>query len=329
MAGHTLTPYEVTATRKWVRDKKAKETKLLLASIDEDQTIDLLDAVTDNITDLDALETSDGTRTFQFEYYEADADTVTMVFSNEISGEREQIRDSKVKGRPVVFTKDDRHVTIYYSVCLLWRPPDGTEGLLLMHSPWGRGGSKTQVMKLLQAATNASGAKAKLAADALIPQKMLDRYLRNAKATKIIYRKDSAISSTFAGNTRTALAEMDLVVKGTNSIGYRDALAAALKATKQDPTKLFTVGIRDPQADGGTREETFDDVEVEISTPGGTRRYSMRNETIPTVGLDVTSAVNSIYYGLDANDPDSWPEQLCAGVGPHLQKRLQEVQLDW
>jgi hypothetical protein len=272
---------------------------------------------------------TDGTRTFQFEYYELDGDNLTIVFSNEITGEREQIRDNKAKGRPVVFTKDNRHVTIYYSVCLLWRPPDGTDGLLLMHSPWGRGGSKGQVMKVLQAATNASGAKAKLAASALIPQKMLDRFLRNAKATKIIYRKDSAITSTFAGSTRTALAEMDLVVKGSNSIAFRDALTAALKATKQDPAKLFTVEIRDPQADGGSRAETFDDVEVEISTPGGPRRYSMRNETIPTVGLDITSAFNSVYYRLDAQDPDSWPEQLCEGVTPHLRNRLKEVHLDW
>ena len=44
MAGHTLTPYEFVATRKWARKEK-KDEHLLLASLGEDAPVDLLDAI--------------------------------------------------------------------------------------------------------------------------------------------------------------------------------------------------------------------------------------------------------------------------------------------
>lgn len=326
MAGHVVTPYEVTATRKFAR--KNKDTPLELASIGEGVTVDLLDAVDSNILGIEPLKSTDGSRRVTCAEMRRNNDTLAMVFAADVSGEREVVHDGADPARPVIFTKGDQDVTRFYSCCLLWRPAPGTAGILLVHSPWGRGGSRSQIVRLIQRAVDQTeGAKAKISADALVPAKILARILRQAKATKITYRRTTGITSTFgdAQERKSAPAEIDLVVKGSGSIPYRDALAAALKATA-NREKLFTVRVRND--DGGYREETFDDVAIDIPTAGGTRRYSMRDDTLPTIGFNLTPEINSIYYGL----PDGgvgWPKLLLDGVVPLLQRRLTEVRTDF
>lgn len=324
MSGHLVTPYEVTATRKYARQEKREF--LLLASIAKDVTVDLLDAAEGNITGVQPLKSTDGTRTVACVEAERIGDSVGMVFAADVSGEREVVHDGDLPGRPVVFTKGNKHVTRFYSCCLLWRPPSGTSGILLVHSPWGRGGSKAQVVQLVQRAVDSADAKAQIHADPVIPAKALDRILRNAKATKITYTRATGVTSTFgnAAQQASAPAEIDLVVKGSNSIPFRDALAAALKATTTNREKLFTVRVRDGNS---YRDETFDDVAIDITTPGGTRRYSMKHETLPTIGFNLTPEINAIYYGLPDGGQD-WARDLLSGALPHLIKRVEEVQRD-
>jgi hypothetical protein len=329
MAGHMVTPYELTATRKHAR--KEKDEKLLLAAIGKDSVIDLLDAAEAHLTSVAPVVYSDKTRTVSAVAVARDGDALGMVFASDVSGEREVVHDGAVPGRPVVFTKHDKHVTRFYSCCLLWRPPSGDAGLLLMHSPWGRGGSKANVLALVQRAVDAEkGTKAKLHADPMIPAKALDRFLRKAEATKIVYTRSTGVRSSFDDNstTQSARAEMGLVVKGTDTLPYRDALAKALKKNASRD-KLFTLRVRDETSEDGYREETFDDVYVDISTPGGNRRYSMKKDTIPTIGFNRTPEVNSVYYGLPDDDADgSWASGLLEGVMPHLIKVVGEVQAD-
>lgn len=325
MAGHIVTPYEVKAKRKHARTNK--DTLLLLASLATDRTVDFLDAVESNLVSVESLASTDGTRTVECVEVSRAGDALAMVFAADVSGEREVVHDGALPGRPVVFTKGNKHVTRFYSCCLLWRPPSGTSGILLVHSPWARGGSKAQVLKLVQRAVDCSGAKAKISADPMIPAKALKRILRQANATKITYSRSTGVTSTFGENDvkASAQAEIDLVVKGSDSVPFRDALTRALKGTT-NREKLFTVSVRDGE-DGGYKEETFEDVAIDITTPGGSRRYSMKDNTLPTMGFNLTPEFNNVYYGLPEGGSE-WAAELLAGITPHLVRRAEEVRID-
>lgn len=325
MAGHIVTPYEVKAKRKHARTNK--DTDLLLASLATDGTIDLLDAVESHLVNVETLTSTDGTRTVECVEVRRTGDALAMVFAADVSGEREVVHDGELPGRPVVFTKGNKHVTRFYSCCLLWRPPSGTSGILLVHSPWARGGSKAQVLKLVQRAVDCSGAKAKISADPMIPAKALERILRQANATKITYTRSTGVTSTFGESDEraSAQAEIDLVVKGSGSLPFRDALTKALKATTSRE-KLFTVRVRDGES-GVYRDETFDDVAIDITTPGGSRRYSMKENTLPTMGFNLTPEFNNVYFGLPEGGSE-WAAELLSGVMPHLVRRAEEVRID-
>jgi aspartate 1-decarboxylase len=324
LSGHTITPYDVTATRK--RAKKDKDVLLPLAAIGKDTSVDVLEAIDEHILDTAPLISADKSHEFRAVGVARGtgkrSDRVLILFASDVSGEREVVQDEQ---RNVVFTKDGNHVTRIYSCCLLWRPADETSGVLLIHSPWGRGGSRAQVVTLMQRAIDATdGAKAKLRADPMIPKKMLERWLRQANATKITYSKTTGVTTTFGTNRASAEAELDLVVKGSNSAPFRDALVAALRASA-NREKLYTLRVRDD--DGKYEEETFDDVAVDIATAGGVRRYSMRENTVPTVSFNMTPEFNNLYYGLP-DDADEWPDLLVEGAAEHLDKRLQDVLMD-
>ncbi len=100
MAGHLVTPYEVTVTRKHARTDKRKP--LLLASIGKDMTIDLLDAVETNLTLVEPLKSSDEARTVECVEVRRKVDALAMVFASDVSGEREVVHDGGAVGRPVV-----------------------------------------------------------------------------------------------------------------------------------------------------------------------------------------------------------------------------------
>lgn len=291
MAGHTVTPYNVTAVRKHARAKETKEKALPLASIGKDAPVDLLDAVQARLLDVEPVVSGDSSQTFRPVAIERGtgmrSDRVAMLFATDVSGEREVVHDESPE-RKVIFTKDGKHVTRFYSNCLLWRPADETAGVLLIHLPWGRGGSRAHVLKLMQRAVDATeGAKAKLRVDPMIPQKMLARWLRRANATRITYTRTTGVTTTFGQTRASAQAELDLVVKGSATAGFRDALTKALQASASRD-RLFTLSVRDENAEGGLREETFEDVSVDIPIAGGVRRYSMRDDTVPTVGFNMT-----------------------------------------
>jgi hypothetical protein len=326
MAGHTITPYELTATRKFVRDKAKRSELLPLASLSSDSTIDLLDVVEQNVLDVAGSHSSDKTRETTCVAARRNNDVVTMVFACDISGEREVVRDAESAGRPVVFTKGENHVAQFLSICMLWRPSGGTDGVLLIHSPWGRGGSKAHIIGVLQRAVDAHpDAKAKLHADPKVPADVLEQLLQRANATKVTYTRRTGITSDFsqaAANPASAPAEMELVVRGAESLPFRDAFAAALKR-KADREKLFTVKVRD--GDGGYEEQRFDDVEVEIQTGAGKRTYSIARDTIPTMGFDLTSEINAIYYSLPDDEHSGWPETLLDEGAKHLERVLAHV----
>ncbi len=183
-------------------------------------------------------------------------------------------------------------------------------------------------MRLIQHAVDQTeGPKAKVSADPMIPAKALERMLRQANATKITYTRTTGITSTFGDSKQraSAPAEVDLVVKGSDSIPFRNALTAALKLTA-NREKLFTVRVRDDDT-GGYREETFDDVAIDIATAGGVRRYSMKQNTLPTMGFNLTPEINSVYFGLPDGGKE-WSTQLLDGVLPHLHRKAKEVASD-
>jgi hypothetical protein len=327
MAGHTITPYELTATRKFLRDKSKKDEPLILASLSDSATVDLLTVIEKNVLKAKPSTSSDKTRETACVAVRRKGDIVTMVFACDISGEREVVRDAQAAGRPVVFTKGQKHIAQFLSICMLWRPAAGTEGVLLIHSPWGRGGSKAHILGVLQRAVNAdSDAKAKLHADPKVPADVLEQLLQRANATKVTYTRRTGITSDFAvssSSQTSTSAEMELVVRGADSVPFRDAFTNALKR-KADRSKLFTVQVRD--GDGGYEEQRFDDVEVEIQTGAGKRTYSMARDTIPTMGFDLTGEINAIYY---TDMPDGaeadWPETLLENGSVHMKRILDEV----
>lgn len=331
MSGHTVTPYELTAVRKHVRLKGKEPEPLLLASIAKDRTIDLLDAIASHVEAVSAVTSSDETRAVSCVETRRDGNALLLVIAQDVSGEREVVLDGDDPQRPVVFTKGEKHVTRIHSCCMVWRPASGTAGLLLMHSPWNRGGSRASVLRLIQRAVDAEeGAKAKLHADPMIPAKALERLLRQAKATRITYSKAAGVRTEFDDNglVTSAPAELDLVVRGSDSVPFRDALASALRkpANRQ---KLFTIKVRDDDADGGYREETFDDVEVAIETAAGSKTYSIAQNTVPTMGFNITSEVNHVYAGLPEDDEGrGWPALLLDGLSGRLAAIAAEVTAD-
>ena len=327
MSGHHVTPYELTATRKSVRDPAKRAEHLLLASLSPDATIDVLDAIEVNIRSIPPISNADNTRSLTCLAFARDGNYLALVFGADVSGEREQVRDGQLPGRPVVFVKDRGHVARIHSVCMVWRPTAEGSGVLLVHSPWGRGGSKGSVLTLLQRAldSNDPKAKAKLHADAMVPAKALARILRRANAAKITYRRSTGIRSTFSGRASSAPAEIDVIVRGSATIPFRDELAQALRATA-NRQRLFTIRVRDDK--GEFHSETFDDVIVNIPTAGGVRQYSMRSESIPTLGYDLTREINGVYYGLPANSPDGWTQALLDDVAPRLKRLVEEVNRD-
>lgn len=322
MAGHSITPYELHATRKWPLQEEDKERKLLLAQeLVREGSLDLLDALEDNLADVAPTISTDKTRTVSCVDLDRRGDVLDMVFACDVSGEREVVRDP-AEGL-VVFMKGPNHTARYFSCCSVWRATDGDTGLMVVHSPWGRGGSKNQILSVLQRAVNAEdGAKAKLRANPKIPHDVLETWLANLNATKITYRKDKGIRSQFANvsGKRSAAAEMALVVKGTETLPYRDALKRALQgSTNRD--KLFTVEMR--EAGDAYADETFDDVEVSITHGDGrSTTYSIGRDTVPTMGFDYTKELSKVYLALPEEDDGDWPVQLRKGATPFMDKVL-------
>jgi len=326
MSGHRVTPYELTATRKWAKEDEAGE-NLLLASVSDDKTVDLLDVVEAHIKNVPPATNADKTWELECVEVQRQKDSLSMAFAVDVSGEKETILDGSKPGRPFAFEKNQKHVSRFYSCCLLWRPPKSTEGRLLVHSPWGRGGSRVQTTRLLQRALNEEPElKVKLHAAPLVPAKLLQKFLERAKATQITYVKPKGIASTFgdATNNRTTLAHMAVVVKGSDTIPFRDALQAALKASKNRDA-LFSIRLRDEGAKGGYIDETFEDVLIDLDTGGGIKRYSMRTDAIPTVTFDETSEINNLYFALPENNHDIWAKELLKGATPVLEKLLLDV----
>lgn len=324
MSGHMVTPYELTARRKRARGAQ-KNSHLLLASVSDEETIDLLDLVDTSILEIEPLRRDDEW-VLQCVGKQRQQDSLSLVFAVDVSGERESIRDRTKPGRPRVFDKGKDHIARFYATALLYRPPDGTEGRLLLHSPWGRGGTRTQVTKLLQNAANQEPkAKAQLETSAIVPRQIIERFLRNAKNTRITYTKPKGITSEFEGRSHGTRAEMGLVVKGTDTIPYRDALQAALRSPR-NRDGLYTVRMRDDSSDdaGVYREERFDDVIIDLQTGTGLKRYSLRDQTIPTASFDLTSEINLIYYALPDDDDTDWANLLLQGVTPLLEHGLQD-----
>lgn len=321
MAGHTVTPYSVIAKRKHARGERDN---LLLASLSPGGTVDLLDVVAEHITAVDPQVSTDGATTIRCEVAERKGDSVMMVIAIEVTGEQEIVR--RAGDREVVLVKEREHITQYYSCALLWRPPSGTEGMLLTHSPWGRGGRRTAIAKLIQRAVNVDGdTKALIKTDTLVPAAVLERYLRQAKATRIIYSKGTGITSTFGGKRASTPAEVDLVVKGSDSAGFRDQLSKVLKQRKEASLEgLFRIQVRDPDG-GGYREEEFDDVSVDIPVLGGVRRYSLKKNTVPTLGFDATEAITSAYHDLAGSGEGEWAERLLRSVRPKLEQFREEL----
>lgn len=316
MAGHRITPYELTATRKWPHKAEDGERKLLLATeLVREGSLDVLDAIHDNLAETDPVKSHDDTRSVSCVHAVRTGDALDLVFACDVSGEREVVRDPE-QGL-VVFMKGPDHVARYYSCCRVWRKSDADRGLLLVHSPWGRGGSKLQILRFLQRAVNLEeGAAAKLHANPKVPAQLLDYLMANLNATKITYVKDKSIRSRFSERvSETAHAAVSLVVKGTDTVPFRNGLTAALTAA-QNREKFFTIEVA--QQDGGYTEETFDDVEITVSNGAGETRYSMARDTIPGLGFDYTPDLTRVYLGLPSDRDDNWPRLLLDGAKPYL-----------
>lgn len=324
MAGHHLTPYDLTATR--ARARKNKDQKLLLASLSDKTTIDLLDLISANIRTVAPVQSADGSRTVRCVAATRNDDVVRMVFAADLVGEREVVHDGDDDERPAVFEKRKTHITRYFSVATLWRPSDGETGILLVHSPWGRGGSKGQILTLLQRSVSIDPlARAKLHADPKIPGAVLRRILDTAQSTKITYLRHTGVTSEFdaAVGQKSAAAEMALVIKGSDSLPFRDALTAALR-TGKSREKFFTIQVRDDDT-GDLRTETFDDVEVDVRTGGGVKTYSLRKDTFPTLGFDYTPEINAVYWALPSDEYEKWPMGLLDGTSGVFDRLLAEV----
>lgn len=312
MAGHRVTPFELYATRKRPRHDEDGEAHLLLAAElvrEDDGTLDLLDAIQHNIGDVEPYVTRDGSHTVRCLDVRRRPDRVDLIFACDVEGEREVVRNRE-EG-VVVLIKGPEHVARFYSCVTVWRPADGDTGILLVHSPYGRGGSKSQILALLQRAVNEEeGARAKLHAHPKVPHDVLKMLLRRARSTRIAYRKTKAIRSRFSNTTglRSAPAEMELVVKGSDSVPYRDALEHALRnASNRDA--FYTVQVRDP--DGEFHEEVFDDVAISLVSPdGSTKTYSVAQDSVPTMGFDVTEEMIRVFRELPADDDAEWPAEL-------------------
>lgn len=336
MALHKYTPYQVTAERLNHRGKDGAP-RLELAALGGDQPVDLLDALEANLVGLPPINNQAKTQKMRCVDVRRSGDYLHMVFAHDYSGERELVLDV-AEGEDggegvakVVFLKEDQHVARIYSCCTVWRPSspadDPCVGVLLIHSPWGRAGSRSMTGRLLQKALRAHdpAPKAKLKLDALVTDAALQNIINTADATRIRYTKSKRLRSSFAnpdGGHQSVESEMSLVVKGADATPFRDALRGALRSADKR-SSLFTVEIRDGEA---FEEETFDDVEVTFTTGSGNTTYSLKKDNVPTMGYDLSSDVQSVYAILPPEERgDNWPRLILDGLVERLQRLATEV----
>lgn len=323
MSSHRLTPFELTATRKFVRDEKKKNQRLLLASLSTERTVDLLDEIEANAGEIEPIASNAGAKTIRPAALKRDGNFLHLAMSMDVSGEREVIYQ---EGAPLPILKDRQDVARLFALASVYRPDDADSGIVLFHSPWGRGGTRANLRAMLQRCLDVDkSTKAKLALAPMVPAKSVERLLRQAEATRIVYQKSKGIRSSFNNQQKSAPAEMALVVKGSSSKGYRDSLRAAIRDVN-DRRQFFTVQTRDD--DGTYTEEEFDDVAIDLVTDAGVKRYSLAEDRLPTVSFDLTADINKIYFSLPEDKPDEWGSRLLDGVHQQLRRLIEGVHRD-
>lgn len=336
MALHKYTPYKITAEKLYDRGA-GPAPRLELAALGGDEPVDLLDALTSNLIGLPPVANQSKTQRMRCVDLLRTRDYLHLVFAHDYSGERELVFDvaegaeGEDDASEVVFLKEDKHVARIHSCCTIWRPSsakdDPTTGIILIHSPWGRAGSRALTGKLLQKALrqHEPKPKARLHLDPLVSDEALRRIIDTADATKIRYSKTKWLRSDFAspnGGQQSVESEMSLIVKGADATPFRDALRGALRNSDRR-SSLFTVEVRDGD---GFDEETFDDVEITFAAGSGNTTYSLAKNAVPTMGYNLSGDVQSVYAALPPEERgEDWPSLILSGLADRLQRLAREV----
>jgi hypothetical protein len=252
-------------------------------------------------------------------------DFLHFIVNYDVLGEREAVRDAADK---LVFIKRSDHVSRFLAICTLWRPVDSTEGLLLVHNPWGRG-NRGGPAKLAQQALTKSGTKVQLLAELLVPPKAVKAMLQHTTG-RARYTAPAGIVSTFgdddpATDPTSAPGTIEFRLGGPFARAMMNRVEKNLdKADAAE--KLLTVSVRMPGVDGDAVDVRFDDLEVEVKTETGPKFYSVLDGSIPSFGFNLTSELNPIYMALDAEDDTEWAAELLEGCSTIMEAQVVEAQ---
>lgn len=113
MSGHTITPYELRATRLGARADKDALLRLSLLARDNDDVADhhdIRDALLTHAPHVHPYVSSDKRKSTTCVLARAVGnDSVAMVFATDITGEKEIFRDMEQDGAPIAFVRTARH----------------------------------------------------------------------------------------------------------------------------------------------------------------------------------------------------------------------------
>src|SRR5262249_28228714 len=142
------------------------------ATVFERESVDLLDAIVANHVvanepkkrprradgDDESPPKQHEHRTVHLLRAQRDGDHVDLVYAADFHGNREL----EMKDGEVVFEKLTEHVTRIFGVASVWRHPTEPRSVLLVHTPWSRGGGSTRLIQLLTRCVRLAGSSANI-----------------------------------------------------------------------------------------------------------------------------------------------------------------------
>lgn len=315
MAAHLVTPFIVSARRRGARDK----TLLPLSTACAPANADILTKLESHLAATKIDGTAVTPKTLTIGGVKRNGDFLHFIVNYDVLGEREAVREAD----KVVFIKRSDHVSRFLAICTLWRPLDSTEGLLLVHNPWGRG-NRGGPAKLAQRALTDADTKVQLIVEMLVPPKAVKAMLRNTTG-RARYTAPAGIVSSFGDDDPTS-------APGTIEFRLSGPLAKAMmnrvekNLDKADAVeKLLTVSVQMPGADSDSVDVRFEDLEVEVKTETGPKFYSVLDGSIPSFGFNLTTELNPIYMALDAADDTKWAGELLEACSAMMEAQVVEA----
>jgi len=338
MAGHSLTPYRITATKKRARGA-AKDRLLSLSDLtpDDGVVVDFVDVVSDHLLAAPPIESRDKSQStrclaLRLRTVRKSGNRVgrvlDMVFAVDRRGERRPVEDPETN--TVVFEQLADHSARYYALASIYLADgDGTTATLILHRPWGQGVSRRHVERHLNKCFQLSGHPVKPSVGTLVTDDVIKQTIRTAKESAVVYKRRTRARNMF--NEARADGNMEFRVGGKQATAeFLNGFAQVLRdpARRDELLSIHLPGIAGDEDGQGEEDDLvhFDDAVIAFEMPDGTvRHYSIERDNMPSISFDVTGEINDVYFALPAKQYDVWPDRLITGCAKHLLRLAEQL----